>query len=205
MVDNSGGGRDAARHLLGLGHKRIAIISGPLNTTPGRQRYEGFAEELAAHNVPLEDQYRKFADFREAGGYQAMLQLLALPERPTAVFCANNVMTIGALKALHSMRVTVPRDMSVIGFDDLDLATLLSPPLTVIDRPMADQGVLAARLLLTRLADRSTEAPQRVVLPTRLVERASCSPPRGDSAVGMPGGRPRRVPAIQVRDLRQAQ
>jgi DNA-binding LacI/PurR family transcriptional regulator len=175
-----------------LGHKRIAIISGPLNTTPGRLRYEGFAEELATHDVALAPEYCKVADFREPGGYEAMLQLLALPARPTAVFCANNVMTVGALKAMHGMREAVPDEISVIGFDDLDLATLLSPPLTVVERPTVDQGVLAARLLLTRLADRGTDAPQRVVLPTRLVIRGSCSPPAGDPAVGALDGSPRR-------------
>jgi LacI family transcriptional regulator len=181
LVDNVDGARQAARHLLDLGHRRIAMISGPLNTTPGRGRYEGFVAELADHGIELDDQYCKVADFREKGGYDAMLHLLALTERPTAVFAANNVMTMGALRALHSMRVQVPGEMSIVGFDDLDLATILRPPLTIIDRPMVQQGVLAARLLLTRLIDHSTEEPQRVVLPVRLVERGSTAPPRADS------------------------
>ena len=108
MVDNVGGARAAARYLLELGHEKIAIVSGPLNTTPGRARYEGFVDELAARERPLAPEYCRIADFRELGGYQATLQLLAMPQPPTAVFCANNVMTIGALKALHAMRVLYP-------------------------------------------------------------------------------------------------
>jgi LacI family transcriptional regulator len=193
LVDNVDGGRQAARHLLDLGHRRIAMISGPLNTTPGRGRYEGFVAELAEHGVELDDDYCMPADFREKGGYDAMLHLLALNERPTAVFAANNVMTVGALRALHSMRVHVPGEMSIIGFDDLDLAAVLQPPLTVIDRPMVQQGVLAARLLLTRLIDHSTEESQRVVLSVRLVERGSTAPPRTNSWPDYARGEPKII------------
>jgi LacI family transcriptional regulator len=193
LVDNVDGGRQAARHLLDLGHRRIAMISGPLNTTPGRGRYEGFVAELEDHGVELDEEYCMVADFREKGGYDAMLHLLALKERPTAVFAANNFMTIGALRALHSMRVQVPGEMSIVGFDDLDLAAVLRPPLTIIDRPMAQQGVLAARLLLTRLIDHSTEESQRVVLPVRIIERGSTAPPRTDSWPDYARGEPRVI------------
>lgn len=178
LVDNAEGGRLAARHLLSLAHERIAIISGPLNTTPGRGRFEGFVAELADNGLEVMEEYCIVSDFRERGGHDAMLRLLASSERPTAVFSANNVMTVGALRALHSMRVQVPGEISLIGFDDLDLANVLRPPLTIINRPMEQQGVLAARLLLTRLIDRNVDEPQRVVLPVELIERGSTAPPR---------------------------
>lgn len=177
LVDNEGGARTAANYLAGLGHTRIAIISGPLNTTPGRERHEAFIAAIEDLGGTVPEDYRQVADFREDGGYQAMLRLLALAEPPTAVFSANNLMTIGALKALNSMRIRVPEELSIIGFDDLDLAALLRPPLTVIDRPAVEQGVLAARLLLSRLAGQGSPDAQRVVLSTKLVERASCSAP----------------------------
>jgi DNA-binding LacI/PurR family transcriptional regulator len=181
-VDNFGGAHAAVTHLLSLGHERIALISGPLNTTPGRARHEGAMAALEAQGIEIPPEYRKVGDFRESGGHDSMLQLLALLQRPTAVFCANNFMTIGALKALSSMRVEVPDDMSIVGFDDLDLATLLSPPLTVVDRPTVEQGILAAHLLQTRLTDRRAGTPQRVVLPTRLIPRGSSAPVRGAPA-----------------------
>jgi LacI family transcriptional regulator len=178
LVDNHEGGRQAARHLLALGHTRIAAVNGGQDTTPGRGRREGFVAELAAHGVEMAPEHDLVGDFREHSGYQLTLGLLSLPDPPTAIFAANNLMTLGALKALHDMRVDIPRQVSLIGFDDLDTGPLLRPPLTVVDRPMVEQGVLAMRLLLQRLdgteADRT---PRRVVLATRLVERGSTAAP----------------------------
>ncbi len=178
LVDNEGGGRQAATYLLSLGHTRIGEISGPLHTTPGEARHQGFIKTLADGGVEDPEAYHLEGDFREEGGYQAMLRLLALPRPPTAVFSANNLQTIGALKALRDMGVRVPEEMSIIGFDDLDLASLLSPALTVIDRPTAEQGALAARLLLAGLHGARRRQPQRIVLNTRLVVRDSCATPQ---------------------------
>ncbi|MFF5206211.1 LacI family DNA-binding transcriptional regulator [Streptosporangium sp. NPDC000396] len=179
LVNNREGGRQAAEHLLGLGHTRVAAISGNQDTTPGRLRREGFLNGLAAADVEIPAEYDLVGDFREESGYQLTLSLLSLPEPPTAIFTANNLMTLGALKALHDMRIDVPGYMSLIGFDDLDTGPLLRPPLTVIDRPMAEQGVLAMRLLLRRLdPGYGDDDPRRIVLDTKLIERASTSRPR---------------------------
>ncbi|WP_344057039.1 LacI family DNA-binding transcriptional regulator [Microbispora corallina] len=195
LVDNAGGARQAAEHLMGLGHTRIAAISGPVDTTPGRRRREGFLETLAAAGIGIAPEHDLIGDFREQSGYQLTLSLLSLPEPPTAVFTANNLMTLGALKALHDMRVGVPDEISLIGFDDLDTGPLLRPPLTVIDRPMVEQGVLAMRLLLRRLDPRHVDdMPRRVVLGTKLVDRASTAPPRtspAGTAAPSPAGRTR--------------
>lgn len=179
LVDNLGGAAAAARYFIELGHTAIAMISGPLGNTPGRVRYEGFLVTLAEAGIRPPAEYLEVADFRESGGYQSMLRLLSLPEPPTAVFCANNVMTVGGLKALAASRVMVPRDISLISFDDLDLGMLLHPPLTVIDRPTEEQGVLAGQLMLRRLQeDRNVDGPNHVVMPTKLIVRASCGAPR---------------------------
>ena len=178
LVDNAGGARQAARHLLELGHERIGLISGPLDTTPGRGRHEGFVDEMARAGVELKPDTIQIGDFRQEGGYQCALRLLALKQPPTAIFAANNLMSIGALRALHAMRIRVPSDVSFMGFDDLDLAEILDPPLTVIDRPMEEQGALAMRLLLARIDEPNGTAPQRIVLETRLLVRMSTAPPR---------------------------
>lgn len=177
LVDNEGGGRQAAEHLLGLGHERIAMISGPLNTTPGRLRHAGFLAALQAAGVELAPDCLILGDFRRHGGYQAALRLLAMKRPPTAVFVANNLMTMGALHAIRDLGFDIPADISVVGFDDFDLADLLTPPLTVIDRPMEDQGVLAMRLLLSRLGGDADARPRRIVMDTRLVIRGSCGGP----------------------------
>lgn len=176
LVDSDAGARQAAEYLLSLGHERIGLISGPLETTPGRARHEGFLAVLQAAEIDLPDALVQVADFREDGGYQATMRLLALESPPTAIFAANNLMSVGALHALHDMRVRIPEEVSILGFDDLQLAELLSPPLTVVDRPMEEQGVLAMRLLLNRLDGRS-ETPRRIVLDTNLVIRESCAAP----------------------------
>ena len=189
LVDNVGGACSAARRLHELGHTRIAIISGPLTNTPGRTRFDGFTNELARVGLPTPRAFLQIADFKEAGGRAAMRRLMALPRPPTAVFCANNAMTIGALKALAELDMAVGTDVSLIGFDDIDLGSLLRPPLTVIDRSSEEQGAVAARLLLKRLVDGIAGAPERIVLPTRLLVRGSCSPPRAPQTIRA-GARP---------------
>ena len=191
LVDNEGGARAAARHLHELGHARIAIISGPLANTPGRTRHDGFTNELAAVGIRIPKAFLQIADFKEAGGHAAVFRLMALPRPPTAIFCANNAMTIGALKGLARLDIAVGVDVSLIGFDDVDLGSLLRPPLTFIDRPSEEQGAVAARLLLRRLVEGVVVPPERIVLPTRLVVRGSCLPPPGAPPAGtLDGGRP---------------
>lgn len=178
LIDNEGGARQAAEYLIGLGHRRIAAISGPLDTTPGRGRYEGFMQAMAEADVALPPEYVETGDFREESARQAAFRLLALPEPPTAIFAANNLMSIGVLRALHDMDIRVPDEVSFIGFDDLELGELLSPPLTVIARSMVEQGVLAMRLLQNRIEHRSEEPSKRIVLDTHLVVRGSCGAPK---------------------------
>lgn len=179
LVNNTKGGRQAGEHLLSLGHTRIAAISGSQDTTPGRCRREGFVQALTAAGVEIPPEHDLVGDFREESGYQLALSLLSLPEPPTAIFSANNLMTLGALKALHDLRTDIPGEISLIGFDDLDTGPLLRPPLTVVDRPMVEQGALAMRLLLRRFEDQyANDDARRIILDTKLIERASTAPPR---------------------------
>ena len=189
LVDNEGGARAAAEHLLSLGHTRIALISGPLDTTPGRGRHDGFIAALADAGIDPEPGLVQTGEFRQEGGYQAALRLLALERPPTAIISANNLMTVGALRALHALRTRVPEEISIVGFDDLELAELLAPPLTVVSRPMERQGALAMRLLLNRLAASDT-APRRIVLDTGLRVRGSTAPPADAAGRARPARRP---------------
>jgi LacI family transcriptional regulator len=197
LIDNAGGSRRAIEYLAELGHTRIAFISGPLNTTPGRERYEGYVEAMETLELSLTDKQIKIADFRERGGYQAALSLLGTRPAPTAVLVANNLMSIGALKAFHNLGVQLPRDLSFVGFDDLDVAELLSPAPTVIARPMAEQGVLAMRLLVNLLDGEADRPPQRLVLDTHLLVRESAGPPPASASMAAlaPSARHKEVPA----------
>ncbi len=179
LVDNAAGAALAVEHLSSLGHTAIAVISGPLDSTPGRARHAGFLDEMARLGLPMSDDLVRVSDFREAGGYTAMAELVDLPERPTAVFVANNLMAIGALRLLNDRQIPVPGSVSVVGFDDLSFAPLLNPPLTVIRRLDVLQGATAARLLLRRLLAKPGEdiVPERLSLPVELVIRGSTSRP----------------------------
>lgn len=176
LTDNSRGASIATDYLIGLGHKKIAMISGPLTTTPGKRRADGFRASLK--KASLTPQYFIESDFSQAGGYASMCALFERDEAPTAVFTANNLMTIGALHALRDRGVHVPHQISIIGFDDLDFAELISPPLTVIVRDARLQGSLAMQMMIKHLATGVSTPPEHSMVDVQLVERGSCAPPR---------------------------
>ena len=176
LTDNSRGASIATDYLIGLGHKKIAMISGPLTTTPGKRRADGFRASLK--KASLTPQYFIESDFSEAGGYASMCALFERDEAPTAVFTANNLMTIGALHALRDRGVHVPHQISIIGFDYLDFAELISPPLTVIARDARLQGSLAMQMMIKYLATGVSTPPEHSMVDVQLVERGSCAPPR---------------------------
>ena len=174
IIDNEAGTSQATKHLLELGHTKIAIIHGPITTTPGVGRLRGYRAAMEAAGVPENPEYVLEGDFRTASGYELAKQLMSLPDPPTAIIGGNNLMTMGIFRRLRDMDVPIPGRVSLIGFDDFPLAGYLSPPLTVVDRPMSDMGRLAADLLLSRIEKRETGPVRRVVLPTALKVRGSC-------------------------------
>jgi DNA-binding LacI/PurR family transcriptional regulator len=172
VVANRDGSKQAVAHLAQLGHSRIAMISGPASVSTAKERLRGYEQALRAAGIPVSAELVQYADFRQAGGYRAMQNLLALSDRPTAVFAGSNLMTLGALQAIHEAGLRIPDELAIIGFDDMPWAVSLQPPLTVVAQPAFDVGVAAARLLLERIAKPSA-APKQITLDTRLVIRAS--------------------------------
>jgi LacI family transcriptional regulator len=176
-VDHAAGGELATAHLLAQGHARVACIVGPADLRPSQQREAGWRRALAGAGVtPRADELAR-GDFGPQGGAAAMRQLLASAHPPTAVFVCNDMMAIGALHAAHEAGVDVPRELSVVGFDDIELAAYTSPPLTTVAQPKEAIGTGAAGLLLERLRDGRT-APRRAILQPELHLRASTAPPR---------------------------
>jgi DNA-binding LacI/PurR family transcriptional regulator len=154
------------------------MIGGPMNTTPGRERHQGYANALRDASLPIEDELVRTADFRERGGYEAALALLELKNPPTAIFAANNLLTIGLLQALRERHMDVPRQISFVGFDDLEFWRLLTPYPTVVARPFEDEGAIALKLLLERIRGVEPDSPRRLVMATTLVVRDSVGRPR---------------------------
>jgi LacI family transcriptional regulator len=180
--DNVGGARLAVRHLYGLGHRRIATIAGPQDRKPGVDRLVGFRAEVQALGLEGRPEYEEIGDFYMESGESSMRSLLALPEPPTAVFAAADLMAVGAIKTAREAGLRVPGDLAVVGFDDIQLASLLDPPLTTIRQDKVGLGRAAARALVEQIENPET-TPAALTLPVELVVRASCG---GSKEVGRP-------------------
>jgi LacI family transcriptional regulator len=168
--DNLEGTRLAVRHLLGMGHQNIAYISGPLDHPDALQRLEGYKLELASKRIDMQDALVAMGDFQEAGGFQAMNQLLASGARFSAVLAANDQMAYGARLALGRAGFRVPEDISLVGFDDLPHSAFTFPPLTSVRQPVYEIGAKAAQAMLTLLAG---QTPPPANLAAELVVRES--------------------------------
>ncbi len=173
---NWAGGLSAARHLLDLGHRRIAVIGGPVAMLCSRARISGYSAALASAGVEVDPALIRHGNFHHVGGYQAALELLALPEPPTAIFAGSDEQAFGVAEAARTTGRRIPEDLSVVGFDDLPTCEWLSPPLTTVRQPLEEMGRVAARTLLQLLDGRPPLTP-RVELATDLRVRASTAPP----------------------------
>lgn len=177
-VDNAGGARMAAEHLLSLGHRRIGMISGRQESLPGRIRHTTFLETLGKAGVQVDPKQIKMGEFTRAFGQQAARDLVADGLDITAVFVGNNTMAQGALLSFHTAGIRIPERLSFVCFDDFDLAELLPAPVTVISRPAIAEGHAAADLLLARIdADVGTKKLRHLIMPVQLTVRQSCSAP----------------------------
>lgn len=173
LIDNKHGAHQAANTLIGAGHRDMAIIAGPQDTTPGRERFQGFSEALEEAGLELPPEYIGTGDFRESSGYRIGRELLALDHPPTAIFSSNNLMTMGLLEAIQATpHASLGETVSVVGFDDLPISTFTTPPLTVVSRPMKEMGIQAGRLILDRM-DHPARAKETIILMPHLVIRGS--------------------------------
>jgi LacI family transcriptional regulator, galactose operon repressor len=169
------GARSVTAHLAGLGHRRIGVIAGPRNWLAGQARLAGHASALAEAGVLHPPQLTRAGEPTVDFGYRAAAELLDLPERPTALACFNDKTAVGALAAASARGLRVPADLSVTGFDDIDLAQATSPMLTTVRQPLAEMGRMAVSLLIRLLEGHQVEA-LHVELATDLIVRASTGP-----------------------------
>ncbi|WP_425146286.1 LacI family DNA-binding transcriptional regulator [Deinococcus sp.] len=175
LADNVSGAREAVSHLTALGHRRIGMIVGRQDVSTARERLQGYREALAAAGLPYQEALVLPGNHREADGRLAAMQLLSQRERPTALFVGNNEMTVGAVLAARELGLELPRELSVVGFDDSRWAQTLSPALTVVAQPTYELGQIACQWLLSVIGGQPW--PDSVRLPTTLIHRSSTSPP----------------------------
>lgn len=175
--DSLKAGELAAQHLLDLGHRRIAFIGPVSSASAFRMRERGFGRTLRDAGIVPESDYWHRADPSVNGGSSAMRSLLALAERPTAVFCANDLIALGAHKACALAGVRLPDELSLLGCDDIDLGTLVTPELSTINTPQRELGARAVRLLLRQVEGEGKSAPTAQTLPVKLVLRGTTGRP----------------------------
>jgi len=173
--DDRDGGYQATHYLLDLGHTAIATILGPSNEECTFDRLEGHRQTLVGAGLTYVPELTEQGDWSATSGYQAAQRLLATGQTFTAIFAQNDQMAVGAIRALREASLQVPGDVSVIGFDDIPLASYFDPPLTTLRQPMQESGQRAAHLLVETIQNPG-RTPELIAIPARLVERASCAP-----------------------------
>lgn len=178
-LDNTAGAYTATAHLISLGHTRIGLVSAPPHASVGLERRQGYERALREHGLPVDESLIRMGNFKESGGYQAAKELLAIKPRPTAIFSVNNLMTIGTLQAIHEQGLRIPKDISVVGFDDMPWLPLLTPPLTVVSQPVYEIGRVAAEILFRRIYLGPEEPVQEIILQPEFIVRGSTAPPSG--------------------------
>jgi DNA-binding LacI/PurR family transcriptional regulator len=177
--DNWNGARAATRHLLDLGHRRIGLVTGPVRDLAARARVEGFRAALDDAGIPFDAILERHGVFTFDDGLHLGLQLLTLPQRPTAIVCGDDLQALGVYEAARQAGLRIPDDLSVVGFDDISQAAWAAPPLTTVRQQFARMGATAARLALA-LADGERLTQDRHELDTTLIVRGSTStPPAG--------------------------
>jgi LacI family transcriptional regulator len=177
VTDNVRGASEVVRHLTGLGHRRIGVITGLPRISTSEERLAGYEAALRAAGVPADPALMKVGYSRLEGGHRAAQELLGMPDRPTAIFATNNLMAIGLMRAVAERGLRCPADVSVACFDDFEWASVFHPRLTTVAQPAYEMGATAADLLLARLAGGGAPEPERRVLAPTLVVRDSCGAP----------------------------
>lgn len=177
MIDNEYGGYSATQYLIGLGHRRIACITGPSALTPSAGRVAGYRHAMEEAGLAVQPEWIVNGDFRFQSGEAAMQQLLDLDPQPEAVFVSNDMMAFGAIRAARSRGLQLPRDISIVGFDDITLAQASSPALTTVSQPIQEMAEKITELLFLHIQEKPHGAERaRIVLKPMLVIRDSCQP-----------------------------
>jgi len=181
-TNNFRGAYEATRHLIGLGHERIAILAGRTSLSTHSSRLEGFRRAMAEARLPVHDEFCWPGGMQPSAGYDVGCQLVALRRRPTAVFCTNNKLLLGLVRALMEKEVSCPEDISIAGFDDFTWTENFHPRLTTVAQPARELGRKAMQLLIERLEHNADETPSRqIILEQELKIRDSTGRPAASS------------------------
>lgn len=176
FIDNYKGAFDGVEALLRAGHRRIGIIAGPATSKPGKDRLKGYLEALRLYDIPVNEAYIKHGDFRWESGYRLTKQLMQQEDKPSAIFVSNNLMSIGCIKSLIELNLQVPRDVSLMVFDDSVALQAIGQNISVINRSATQMGIEAAKILIEKIQNKqkyATRIPKKIVLLPKLELRGS--------------------------------
>jgi LacI family transcriptional regulator len=177
MGDSLGGAEKVVEHLIKLGHRRIALINGPLGVSTAKDRLEGYKNCLRKHGIAVEEALIKVGQFERGSGYEKTLELMCMNPPPTAIFACNNFLALGAIRALREKGVRIPEDVALVSFDDIEIASVIHPFLTAVTQPAYTIGTIATEILIDRIEGRigkDSDSGKTVVLQTELIVRESC-------------------------------
>ncbi|WP_175638679.1 LacI family DNA-binding transcriptional regulator [Metabacillus schmidteae] len=181
-IDNISSSREAVEHLIGLGHKKIAHISGPLQFAMSRDRYKGYKQALLQNNIEIRNMLVQEGDFTFESGYNQMLKIMALEKTPTAIFAANDEMAMGAIKAVKELGIDVPRNIAVVGFDNIGFSSKFDPALTTVAQPLFEMGQKSMKLLLQQIQGVPL-LKEQYILECDFIVRESCGGKRKEKVI----------------------
>jgi LacI family transcriptional regulator len=175
FVNNTSGAFDAVLALIDEGHKDIAIVSGPMSSKPGRERFYGYENALRSNDLEVNKEYVRYGNFKLESGYKHTKALLQLDNRPTAIFAANNMMAKGAVKAIIEEGLKIPEDIAFVSFDDVDMFDIMNLNISTVSRPTTLMGKVASEMLFDLIEDKNTKRTQvsEILLETNFISRGS--------------------------------
>lgn len=175
FIDNVQGACDGVTALIQNGHKKIAIIAGPEDSKPGRERLGGYLKAMTMNGIDVSEDYIFRGNFKLESGYEFTRQILKMEDRPTAIFTCNNMMTLGCIKAIMEIDLKIPDDIALVGFDEIEILNIFNMHISVISRPTLEMGVIAMEMLLERLNKKESggSASKRVTLMPELICKGS--------------------------------
>lgn len=174
VIDNLGGAYQATKHMIDYGHKNIAIINGPMDFNTGKERFEGYKMALRDYNIDTVPDYIMQGDWFEGNGYKSTLKLIEMKNPPDAIFASNNLICEGCIKALWDRNIRIGKDISLVGFDDNQLADFVNPKVTIIRRSTSEMGKVATQMLLEKILKNNINmAHKKITLGTELIQRGS--------------------------------
>lgn len=173
FIDHIKGAYDGTAALIEEGHRKVAIITGDMNSRPARERLQGYEKALKAHNIAVENEYIFYGDYKYETAYEITKQILKMDNRPTAIFVSSNTMILGCIRAFYEEKLSIPKDMAIMGFDKIDVLNMIGMNISFVNGPSNELGKIGMKMLLELLSSKKRNEVKRVTILPELVLRGS--------------------------------